>query len=101
MRILSEPLSLGQSDEDFLEVVLKDIVRRAEHTRMYPIQYAPKTRPILVFCPSHNLEAYQDFFAVARWVDSDYDGREGWFDNFDMLHPTHWTELPEPPRGNS
>ena len=98
MRTIGPPLEL--EDEDALQEMLQSIVRRAKETQLEPIKTAPKDRPVLVFCPSHNLEAYADFFAVARWVDCDYDGREGWFDNFDMLNPTHWMELPEKPRGN-
>jgi hypothetical protein len=77
------------------------MIVRAKVSPLEPIHTAPKNRPVLVFCPSHDLEAYQDFFAVARWVEATYDGRAGWFDNFDILNPTHWTELPEPPHGNS
>lgn len=98
MRILT-PLEL--EDDDQLSKILEDMVRRSKYSPMDTIASAPKDRPILVFCPSHNLEAYEDFFAVARWVDNTYDGREGWFDNFDMLHPTHWIDLPEKPRGTA
>lgn len=64
-----------------------------------PIDLAPQDgRDLLVFVPSHNLQAYQDFAVVARWVSRDYDGREGWFDNFDMIEPTHFVYIPEFPR---
>jgi hypothetical protein len=99
MRPIGEPLTVDNEPE--LMEYLQDILQRSKVSPLEPIRTAPKNRPILVYCPSHNLEAYADFFAVARWVDCDYDGREGWFDNFDMLNPTHWMELPEKPHGNS
>lgn len=96
MRI-SEPIYLD--NEDQLHNELLDMVDRAEQKHWWPINTAPKNgTSVLVFCPSHHLEAYEDFFAVARWVDSTYDGREGWFDNFDMLYPTHWMPIPGKPK---
>jgi hypothetical protein len=96
MRILTP---LEPEDEDQLSKILEDMVRRADEGRWWPINTAPKDgRELLVFCPSHHLEAYNDFFAVARWVDQAYDGREGWFDNFDMLYPTHWMPIPGKPK---
>lgn len=88
-----------EDDEDKLQRTLTNMVINAHSSQWLPIRTAPKDgTPILVFCPSHHLEAYEDFFAVVKWVDAAYDGTEGWFDNFDRLLPTHWMTIPKAPK---
>lgn len=96
---MKEPLELSKEDEDALARVLSHMARTIENSPWEPISTAPKDGTIiLVYVPKHQLEWYQEFAAVVRWVDETYDGTAGWFDNFDKLEPTHWIKIPEYPK---
>lgn len=72
---------------DLLRVLINEC---KELNQWQPIESAPKDREILVYAP-----AYQDLrflISVCKWNES------AGFCIDELRQPTHWMELPKPPR---